>query len=35
MACGEDSGKTLRDAENGNELHEVDSVDELFQELDS
>ena len=27
--------KTLKDAENGHELHKVDSVDELFQELDS
>ncbi len=31
----EATAKTLRDAENGNELHKVDSVDELFQELDS
>ena len=29
------TAKTLRDAENGNELHKVDSLDELFQELDS
>ena len=29
------TAKTLRDAENGYELHKVDSVDELFQELDS
>ena len=28
------TAKTLKDAENGNELHKVDSVDELFQELD-
>lgn len=27
--------KTLKDAENGYELHNVDSVDELFQELDT
>jgi len=29
------TAKTLKDAENGNDLHEVDSVDALFQELDS
>ena len=29
------TAKTLKDAENGYELHKVDSVDELFQELDS
>ena len=29
------TAKTLRDAENGNNLHKVNSVDELFQELDS
>ena len=29
------TSKTLKDAENGYELHKVDSVDELFQELDS
>ena len=29
------TAKTLRDAENGNNLHKVESVDELFQELDS
>ncbi len=29
------TAQTLRDAENGNDLHKVDSVDELFQELDS
>lgn len=29
------TAKTLKDAENGNNLHEVDSIDELFQELDS
>ena len=28
------TAKTLKDAENGNEFHKVDSVDELFQELD-
>lgn len=27
--------KTLRESENGKEIHKVDSVDELFQELDS
>ena len=27
--------KTLMDAENGNDLHTVDSVDDLFQELDN
>ena len=27
--------KTLQDAENGKNLRQVDSVDELFQELDS
>ncbi len=27
--------KTLKNSENGHELHKVDSVDELFQELDS
>lgn len=27
--------KTLKDAENGKNLHKVDTVDELFQELDS
>jgi len=29
------TAKTLMDADNGNGLHTVDSVDELFQELDS
>jgi len=29
------TAKTLKNAENGDELHKVDSVDELFQELDS
>ena len=29
------TAKTLRDAENGKNIHKVDSVDELFQELDS
>jgi len=29
------TAKTLKDAEKGNDLHEVDSVDALFQELDS
>ncbi len=29
------TAKTLKDAENGKNLHKVDSVDELFQELDS
>ena len=29
------TAKTLKDVENGNELHKVDSVDELFQELDA
>ena len=29
------TAKTLIDAENGNELHTVNSVDELFQELDN
>ena len=29
------TAKTLKDSENGNELHQVDSVDTLFQELDS
>ncbi|MBA3035604.1 MAG: type II toxin-antitoxin system RelB/DinJ family antitoxin [Desulfobacterium sp.] len=28
------TAKTLRDSENGNNLHKVDSVDELFEELD-
>ena len=28
------TAKTLNNSENGNELHKVDSVDELFQELD-
>lgn len=27
--------KTLKDSENGKDLHKVDSVDALFQELDS
>ena len=27
--------KTLEDAENGKDLHKAESVDELFQELDS
>ncbi len=27
------AAKTLKDAENGHELHKVDSVDELFQEF--
>jgi DNA-damage-inducible protein J len=29
------TAKTLKYAENGHELHKVDSVDKLFQELDS
>ena len=29
------TAQTLKKSENGNELHKVDSVDELFQELDS
>ena len=29
------TAKTLKDAENGKNLHKVDSVDSLFQELDS
>ena len=29
------TAKTLKDAENGRDLHKVDSVDALFQELDS
>jgi DNA-damage-inducible protein J len=29
------TAKTLEDAENGKNLHKVQSVDELFQELDS
>ena len=29
------TAKTLRDTENGKGLHKVDSVDHLFQELDS
>ena len=29
------TAKTLRDSENGNNLQKVDSVDELFEELDS
>ena len=29
------TAKTLKNAENGDELHKVDSVEELFQELDS
>ncbi|MDY6987377.1 MAG: type II toxin-antitoxin system RelB/DinJ family antitoxin [Thermodesulfobacteriota bacterium] len=29
------TAKALRDAENGKDIHKVDSVDELFQELDS
>ena len=29
------TAKTLKDAENGKNIHKVDSVDELFQELDS
>jgi DNA-damage-inducible protein J len=29
------TAKTLMDAENGNDLHTVDSVDDLFQELDN
>ncbi len=29
------TAKTLKDAENGKNLHKVDSVDALFQELDS
>ncbi len=29
------TAKTLKDTENGNNLHKVDSVDELFQKLDS
>jgi len=31
----EATAKTLKDAEHGHDLHKVDSVDELFQELDS
>jgi DNA-damage-inducible protein J len=27
--------KTLKDSESGNDLHTVDSIDELFEELDS
>ncbi|MCG8637247.1 MAG: type II toxin-antitoxin system RelB/DinJ family antitoxin [Desulfobacterales bacterium] len=29
------TAKTLRDADNGNELHPADSVDDLFKELDN
>jgi DNA-damage-inducible protein J len=29
------TAKTLTDSERGNNLHKVDSVDELFEELDS
>jgi len=29
------TAKTLKDSEEGKDLHKVDSVDELFQELDS
>jgi DNA-damage-inducible protein J len=29
------TAKTLRDSENENNLHKVDSVDELFEALDS
>ena len=29
------TAKTLKDSENGKDLHQVDSVDTLFQELDS
>jgi DNA-damage-inducible protein J len=29
------TAKTLKDAENGKNVHKVDSVDELFKELDS
>ena len=29
------TAKTLTDSENGKNLHKVDSVDELFEELDS
>ena len=29
------TAKTLENSENGDELHKVDSIDELFQELDS
>jgi DNA-damage-inducible protein J len=29
------TAKVLKDSEKGSELHKVDSVDELFQELDS
>ncbi len=29
------TAKTLQDAENGKNIHKVDSVDDLFQELDS
>lgn len=29
------TAKTLKDSENGIELHKADSVDDLFQELDS
>ena len=29
------TAKTLKDTENGTNLHKVDSVDQLFQELDS
>jgi DNA-damage-inducible protein J len=29
------TAKTLKDSESGNDLHAVDSIDELFEELDS
>ncbi|MBU1053369.1 MAG: type II toxin-antitoxin system RelB/DinJ family antitoxin [Proteobacteria bacterium] len=29
------TAKTLKDTENGYEVHQVDSIDKLFQELDS
>ena len=29
------TAKTLKESENGHEIHKVDSIDELFQELDS
>lgn len=29
------TAKTLKDAENGYDIHRFDSVDELFRELDS